>query len=180
MLPSPSFHCDAVIANIQPTRVASEIGFRSVGSNHPTPPTVVRGRFGGSANSLEGPARMLAEGTLRETMAVAHPHRKLTRLCRYFSDGSPGTAPGLIRRLAVFAILLRSSSRRFSPVFATRQNRFARVVSVSLQVRTRAPFSKEKALRPAGACMTSLLCSLTPDSRLRKLFALRLQTQRAS
>ena len=67
MLPSPSFHCDAVIANIQPTRVASEIGFRSVGSNPPTPPTVVRGRFGGSANSLEGPARMLAEGTLRKT-----------------------------------------------------------------------------------------------------------------
>src|SRR4051794_19027671 len=52
MLPSPSFHCDAVIANIQPTRVGSEIGFRSVGSNPPTPPTVVRGRFGGSANSL--------------------------------------------------------------------------------------------------------------------------------
>ena len=47
MYPRPSFHREAVIANIQPIRVASEIWFRSVWSNPPTPPTVVRSRFCG-------------------------------------------------------------------------------------------------------------------------------------
>ena len=78
MYPRPNFHREAVIANIQPIRVASEIGFRSVWSNPPTPPTVVRSRFGGRANSLGGLYGCLPKGHFAKEWSVAHPHRKLT------------------------------------------------------------------------------------------------------
>jgi len=88
------------------------------------------------------------------------------------------TAPGLIRRLAVFATLLRSSAGDFRR-FLRRQNGFARVVSVSLQVRTE-HLSRRKRRCARRSLHDELTLLVDAGFTPAQVFALRLQTQRAS